>query len=226
VVLTAHLDHVGVGEPVRGDRIYNGAMDNASGIATLLEVARHLRESQARLARSVLFLAVTGEEKGLLGSKFFAARPTVAPRELVANLNMDMFLPLFPLERLTVYGLDESDLGDDVRAVAAQHRVLIQQDPEPLRNLFIRSDQYSFIRRGVPALAFKVGYEKGSAEEKVAKSWLKERYHAPSDDLNQPVDLDAAARFNRILADLAQRIANRAHAPKWRHQSFFRRFAG
>ena len=144
---------------------------------------------------------------------------------MVANLNMDMFLPLFPLRGLTVYGLKESDLGDDIRAVAQEHGVSIQDDLEPLRNIFIRSDQYSFIRRGVPSLAFKLAYEKGSAEEKIARSWFKERYHAPSDDLNQPVDIEAAARFNGIVADLAKRIANRADRPKWRQESFFRRFA-
>jgi Zn-dependent M28 family amino/carboxypeptidase len=225
VVLSAHLDHIGKGQPIKGDPIYNGAMDNASGIATLIEVARSLRESKKKLRRSVVFLAVTGEEKGLLGSKYFAARPSVNASGIVANLNMDMFLPLFPLRILTVYGLDESDLGADVRAVASTLGLEVQADPEPERNSFIRSDQYSFIRRGVPALAMKVGFLKGSPEAAVSARWRNERYHAPSDDLQQPFDLSAAAGFNRVLLTLTERVANRAERPRWSESSFFRRFA-
>jgi Peptidase family M28 len=225
VVISAHLDHVGVGEPIHGDRIYNGAMDNASGVASLLDIAHALEESHAKHRRSLLFLALTGEEKGLLGSKYFAAHPTVKAGSIVADLNMDMFLPLFPLHSVTVYGLNESDLGDDARAVAKTQGIRIQDDLEPERNIFIRSDQYSFIRRGIPALAFKVGYEKGSPEEKIVKTWLKERYHAPSDDTKQPVDLECAARFNNLLRALALDVANRPERPKWNAKSFFRRFA-
>jgi len=143
---------------------------------------------------------------------------------MVADLNIDMFLPLYPLHVMTVYGLQESDLGQLVRAVAEPLGIKIQDDPEPLRNVFIRSDQYNFIRRGIPSLAFKVGYEKGSPEQAIAKKWLKERYHAPSDDLNQPVDLQAAAEFNRVMVLLAQTVANRSERPKWNGNSFFRRF--
>jgi hypothetical protein len=225
VVLSAHLDHLGTGEPIGGDRIYNGAMDDASGVASLLEMAEALHESRARLRRSVLFVAVTGEEKGLLGSEFFASHPTVNKKSIVADLNVDMFLPLFPLRRITAYGLNESDLGAQLREVGARMGVAIQDDPEPARNVFIRSDQYSFIRAGVPSLAFKVGYEKGSAEEKIAKAWLKERYHAPSDDLNQPVDKACAARFNEVVLELAKVVANRSERPRWNTDSFFRRFS-
>ena len=225
VVLSAHLDHLGVGRPVNGDSIYNGAMDNASGIAAMLDVAQTLHESGAKLSRSVLFVAVTGEEKGLLGSKFFANHPTVDSKSIVADINTDMFLPLFPLHRLTVYGLDESDLGDDVRAVAKTMGIEVQPDPEPIRNVFIRSDQYSFIRRGIPALSMKVGYAKGSPEEQTSKNWLKERYHAPSDDVNQPVDKKAAADFDRLVARLIEKVANQAERPKWKDTSFFKRFA-
>jgi Zn-dependent M28 family amino/carboxypeptidase len=172
-----------------------------------------------------LFVAVTGEEKGLLGSRFFASSPTVDPKKIVANINTDMFLPLFPLKRLTVYGIDESDLGDDAIAVAKSLGVAPEPDPEPKRNVFIRSDQYSFIRRGIPALALKVGFAKGSAEERTAKTWLKDRYHAPSDDLKQPVDKDAAAEFDVLVAKLIERIANRDSRPRWKDSSFFKRFA-
>jgi hypothetical protein len=224
VVLSAHLDHVGVGEPINGDSIYNGAMDDASGIATILEIARVMHDSHAKLRRSVLFLAVTGEEKGLQGSKYFAAYPTVQG-ELIADINLDMFLPLHALHYLEVQGLDESTLGDDIRSVAAAAHVEVQADKEPNRNLFIRSDQYNFIRKGVPSLAFKFGYLPGSPEEKLHKDWLKDRYHAPSDDLNQPVDKAAAARFNEIILKLAEQVANDDRRPTWKQDSFFRRFA-
>jgi Zn-dependent M28 family amino/carboxypeptidase len=226
VVMTAHLDHVGIGEPINGDKIYNGAMDDASGIASILEVGRLLRESNVKLRRSVLFVAVTGEEKGLQGSRYFAAHPTVNEKSIVADVNLDMFLPLHSLHYLEVQGLGESTLGDDIRAVASAAGVQVQADKEPQRNLFIRSDQYSFIRHGIPALAFKFGYLPGSPEEKLHKDWLRDRYHAPSDDLNQPVDKTAAAQFNQIILTLLQRVANEANRPQWKADSFFRRFAG
>jgi len=223
VVLTAHLDHVGLGAAIAGDGIYNGAMDNASGIATLLESARAV--VAARPKRSVLFVAVTAEEKGLLGSRYYALNPTVPKDGLVANINMDMFLPLFPMKTLMVLGLDESDLGDDVRAVATAMNVAVQADPEPHRNRFIRSDQYSFIREGVPALAMKVGYEEGSPEAKIAADWTRERYHGPGDDLAQPIDRSAAADFTRLIGELCVRVANRDGRPQWKDGSFFKRFA-
>jgi Zn-dependent M28 family amino/carboxypeptidase len=223
VILSAHLDHLGRGAPVNGDAIYNGAMDNASGIATLLEIAAMLHESGVKLRRSVIFAAVTAEEKGELGSQFLASQPVV--RSAVADLNLDMFLPLYPLRILTAMGAQESDLGDRLRAVAAPLGIAVENDPEPLRNRFIRSDQYSFIKRGVPSLAFKVGYAKGSAEEEISRKWYAERYHAPSDDLNQPVDLKAAADFNRLLLMLTESIANDPRRPRWKPESFFRRFA-
>jgi Zn-dependent M28 family amino/carboxypeptidase len=225
IVFSAHLDHLGIGKPIGGDAIYNGAMDNASGIASLLDVAAMLKESGARPRRSVLFVAVTAEEKGLLGSKFFARHPTVGRGAIVADLNTDMFLPLYPLRRLTIYGLDESDLGADAAAVASAMGIALEPDPEPLRNLFIRSDQYSFIRRGVPSLAFKIGFGKGTAEEATFRAWLKERYHAPSDDLEQPVDKSAAESFDRFMVGLLGRVANRDERPRWRDSSFFKRFA-
>ncbi len=225
VALSAHLDHLGRGAPINGDAIYNGAMDNASGIATLLDIAATLHDSAAKLRRSVLFVAVTAEEKGLLGSQYFATHPTVKASEMVADLNVDMFLPLFPLKILTAVGAEESDLGDRLRAVAAPLGVKVQNDPEPRRNLFIRSDQYNFIKRGIPALAFKVGSTAGSPEEAISKKWLAERYHAPSDDVNQPVDLTAAADFNHLILLLTESIANQTERPKWKESSFFRRYA-
>jgi Zn-dependent M28 family amino/carboxypeptidase len=224
VVVSAHLDHLGVGTPVNGDRIYNGAMDDASGDASLIEIARAINRSGAKPKRSILFLSVTAEEKGELGSQYFAAHPTVSG-PMVADFNMDMYLPLFPLKYLEVQGLGESTLGDDIRAAAAEADVQIQADKEPEHNRFIRSDQYSFVKMGVPALAFKFGWVSGTPEEKIFRAWYAQRYHAPSDDLNQPVDLAAAAQFDAIIEKLALRVANADHRPEWRPESFFRRFA-
>jgi Zn-dependent M28 family amino/carboxypeptidase len=228
VVLSAHVDHLGVGEPINGDRIYNGAMDNASGVAALIEIATQLHEApqdSVRTARSILFVAVTGEEKGLLGSRYFVAHPPVPASHIVANVNTDMFLPLFPLKTLMVLGLDESDLGKDIRAVAGALSLGVQTDPEPNRNRFIRSDQYNFIRSGIPALAMKVGYEEHSPEAAIAQKWIAERYHAPSDDLDQPIDLSAAETYVEVVKRLALRIANRPDRPKWNDTSFFKRVA-
>jgi Peptidase family M28 len=224
VIVSAHLDHLGVGKPIGGDSIYNGAMDDASGVASLIEIAQSLNRERAAAKRSILFLAVTGEEKGELGSQYFAAHPTVAGR-IVADLNMDMFLPLFPLEWLEVQGLNESSLGDDVRAVAQATGVQVQADKEPNRNRFIRSDQYSFIKHGVPALAFKFGYVPGGPEEKIFKDWYTNRYHGVTDDLKQPMDLVGAAQFNDILKNLTLRVADAEKPPAWQPSSFFRRFA-
>ena len=224
VVLSAHLDHLGIGEPIKGDRIYNGAMDNASGSAVLLDIMASLKKSR-KLKRSLLFVFVTGEEKGLLGSRYFTAHPTVKPGSMIANINIDMFLPIVPLKVLTVYGLAESDLGNAAREVAQSLGVQVQADPEPQRNSFIRSDQYNFIRHGVPALAMKVGFEPGSPEQEIFKNWLTQRYHAPSDDLDQPVDLAAAGKYEEIIRALAIRTADEAKRPQWNANSFFRRYA-
>jgi len=225
VVFGAHLDHLGVGAPINGDRVYNGAMDDGSGIASLIEIANIAKLETLRPKRSILFVAVTGEEKGLLGSQYFTSSPTVPLKNIVADINMDMYLPLFPLKYLQVMGLEESTLGAEVRAAAEKAGVIVQADPEPQRNLFIRSDQYNFIKQGVPAVTFKFGYVKGSPEEKLAKDWLRERYHAPSDDLNQPVDKAAAAKYNRLMLDLGMRVADASVRPHWNADSFFRRFA-
>ena len=225
VVISAHLDHVGVGLPINGDSIYNGAMDNASGVASLIEIAKHIKAAGIHPRRSLIFAAVTAEEKGDLGSEYFAHHPTVPAKQIVADLNMDMFLPLFRLQYLEVQGLDESTLGDDVRAVAESEKVIIQADKEPDRNRFIRSDQYSFVKIGVPALAFKFGWVKGSDEEKIFQDWVHMRYHAPSDDLDQPVDAPAAAHFDHLLLLLATRVADADTRPTWKPNSFFKRFA-
>ena len=226
VVFSAHIDHVGnSGAPINGDRIFNGAMDNASGTAAALDIAAHLKETGARTKRSILFVIVTAEEKGLLGSKYYASHPTVAGKSIVADINSDMFLPLFPLKIVTAYGLDESTLGDDLRAVAAGMGLKVQPDPEPVRNVFIRSDQYNFIVKGVPSIMADFGSEKGSKEDQMEKDWLKNRYHAPSDDLNQPLDKASAGRYIEMLEKLLLRVANADRKPEWKAESFFKRYA-
>jgi Zn-dependent M28 family amino/carboxypeptidase len=225
VVLSAHLDHLGVGAPVNGDSIYNGAMDNGSGSALLLDMARALGRPGVKLRRSVLLVWVTAEEKGLLGSRYFAGHPTVPKGSIVADINTDMFLPIIPLKIITVLGLAESDLGELATAVANEHHIAVQPDPEPLRNSFVRSDQYNFIRAGIPSLALTVGALADSPERAVLKTWLTERYHAPSDDLQQPVNLATAAGFEEVIRGLVIRIANAPSRPSWKPDSFFRRFA-
>ncbi len=224
VVLTAHLDHVGVGRVENGDSIYNGAMDNASGTALLMDVARQLKARGTALKRSVIFLAVTGEEKGLLGSRYYAAHPTVPIGRVVANLNTDMFLPIIPFTKLMVNGLEESDLADDARRAAAVSGVDVITDPEPEENRFVRSDQYSFILRGVPALSLKVGFDRDTPAHKAVLEFRSKRYHHAADDLNQPVDMRSAAGFERAYIALVTEVANRPTRPAYFANSYFKRF--
>jgi Zn-dependent M28 family amino/carboxypeptidase len=221
VVLTAHLDHLGMA-PEGADRIYNGAMDNASGIATLIETAGTLARRGSRLRRPVLFVAVTAEEKGLLGSEYFARHPPIRRGALIANVNTDMFLPINPLRRLLVNGLEESDLADDVRRAAERVGVEVVTDPEPERNAFVRSDQFSFIRRGIPAVSLKGGFTRDSPEHQRVLAWRHERYHGVDDETDQPVDRQAAQDFNRLYAEVVTEIANRPTRPAWYPTSAFR----
>jgi Zn-dependent M28 family amino/carboxypeptidase len=199
-------------------------MDDASGVASVIEIARSFSQNRQRPKRSLLFVIFTGEEKGLLGSRYFAGRPTVPESAIVADLNMDMFMPLFPLKKLHVQGLQESTLADDARAVGAEHSIEIAVDPEPDRNSFIRTDQYSFVQAGVPALAMKFGWTADSPEYKTWRQWLAQRYHSTEDNLSQPVDKAAAAQFNSFLGDLARRVANDPGRPHYVPASFFHRF--
>jgi Zn-dependent M28 family amino/carboxypeptidase len=223
LILSAHIDHLGVGEPINGDRIYNGAMDNGSGCALLLDMAASL--SQEKFRRSILLVFVTAEEKGLLGSKFFAAHPTVDPKSIVADFNVDMFLPIVPLTVLKVKGLIESDLGDQATQVAQSFNVRVLPDLQPLRNSFIRSDQYSFVRHGIPSLNMEIGFDPGSPEQKIFKDWLTRNYHAPSDDTSQPINFSAAALYEEIMRKLLLSVANADERPHWKSDSFFRRYA-
>jgi Zn-dependent M28 family amino/carboxypeptidase len=223
VILSAHIDHLGIGEPINGDRIYNGAMDNGSGCALLLDMAASLQQEKSR--RSILLVFVTAEEKGLLGSKFFAAHPTVDPTSIVADFNVDMFLPIVPLTVLKVKGLAESDLGDQATQVARSLNVRVLPDLQPLRNSFIRSDQYSFVRHGIPSLNMEIGFDPGSPEQTIFKNWLTRNYHAPSDDTNQVINLSAVALYEEIMRRLLISVANADARPQWKADSFFRRYA-
>jgi Zn-dependent M28 family amino/carboxypeptidase len=149
----------------------------------------------------------------------------VKPGSIVANVNTDMFLPFFPMKYLIVHGLDESDLGDVIKKVAASMNIEAVNDPEPERNAFVRSDQYSFIRRGIPALSMKVGYLKDTPEAQRAKDWRTKHYHAPSDEWQQPLEMSAVADFDKVMARLAEAIADLDERPRWKDASFFKRFA-
>lgn len=224
IIVSAHLDHLGVGAPIHGKTIYNGAMDDASGVASVLETAKAFSESKTRPKRSILFVIFTAEEKGLLGSRYFAGHPTVPEHAIKAALNLDMFMPLFALKKLHVQGLEQSTLAIDAKKVGEEHHIVVAGDPEPDRNSFIRTDQYSFVQAGVPALAFKFGWEAGSPEYKAWRAWLAERYHSTADDLSQPVDLVAAAQFNSFYYDLAWTVADDPATQHYLDTSFFKRF--
>ncbi|HEX8239765.1 MAG TPA: M28 family metallopeptidase [Allosphingosinicella sp.] len=225
VVFSAHLDHLGVSAPINGDGLYNGAMDNAAGVAGLLDIARNYKARRAKPKRSLLFVFVTAEEKGLLGSRYFALRPTVPKGSIVADMNFDMALPIFPLKSVTALGADESSLGDVAAEVSRAQGLPLVPDPFPDRNAFVRSDQYSFIREGVPSLAFKFGFGPKDPEAEIEHQWRSTRYHAPSDDLSQPVAKADAIRLHDFVAELGLRVANAPERPSWGAQSFFRRFA-
>jgi len=220
VVLSAHLDHLGVASEGEGDRLFNGAMDNASGIAVLLQTARDLAKKKAP-RRSIVFAAVTAEELGLLGSRAFVTSAQAKKQRIVADLNTDMFMPLYPMKRVVVFGLEESDLAEDARVVAADLKIELQTDPQPARNRFIRSDQYSFVRAGIPSLATKIGFLPDTPDAQIESKWFTERYHGVSDSADQPVDLGAVGKYQEFTKRLAVRIANRKTAPRWNDHSVF-----
>ncbi len=225
VALSAHLDHLGVGAPINGDPVYHGAMDDASGVASVLDMAARLK-ARARPKRSILFVIVTAEEKGLLGSRYFAERPTIPKGSVVADLNLDMPLPLWTLKSVTVQGEAESTLGADARAVAKRQGLAIAPDPLPDRNSFIRTDQFSFVKTGVPALAFKFGFAKGTPQFDIEHEWRANRYHSPQDNIEQPgVMKDQAIRLDDYVAGIALTVANASRRPHWLETSVFRKYA-
>jgi hypothetical protein len=225
VVYSAHLDHLGIGEPVNGDRIYNGALDNASGSALLIELARAFRGMNPRPRRSILFVSVTGEEAGLLGSDYFARYPTVPKSSIVANVNMDEDLMLWPLEDMIPFGAEHSSLDGVVRKAAARMRLAISPDPMPEEVVFIRSDQYSFVRQGIPAVFPVPGFKSDDPKinpTAIFKNWERTRYHHPQDDMEQPGLLfEEAAKYARFVFLCGYFVAEEMQRPAWNRGDFF-----
>jgi hypothetical protein len=222
VVYSAHLDHNGIGAEVNGDKIYNGAYDNAMGVSLMLEAARAFAANPPR--RSVLFVAVTGEERGLLGSDYFAHYPTVPTESMVANVNLDMPLFLYPLADIIAFGSQHSSLEAVVREAIATEGFELTPDPMPEENIFRRSDQYSFVRRGVPAVFLVPGYTSSDPDidgEAVVKDHRKNHYHRPSDDMSRPFHWDSALRFARANVAIGRSIADTDERPTWNEGDFF-----
>lgn len=224
IVLTAHLDHLGRGAAVNGDSIYNGAHDNALGTAILLEIVRALNASGVRPKRSILFAAVTAEEKGLVGSDYLATHAPFPSDKLVANLNIDMPLMLTPTSDLIARGEEHSTLGTTARAAASAHGYRLSADPAPEQVSFIRSDQFSFIQQGVPALVLGGGSrarDKNIDANELRADFVKNHYHQPSDQTNLPMDFAGAADLARINLRMLLDIANAPTAPAWKSKDFF-----
>lgn len=224
VVLTAHLDHTGVGPAVKGDTIYNGAYDNAAGCAILLEVARTIAQAPERPRRSVLITFVTAEEKGLLGSDYFARNPTVPQEAIVANVNLDMPILQWPLAEVVAFGAENSSLGAVVQQAVKAGGLTLAPDPLPEENLFVRSDQYSLVKQGVPAVYLMPGFTSKDPQKdggEILGRFLATHYHQPSDDLSLPIDLEAVAAFTQANYLIAIAIANDTTAPTWKPGNFF-----
>ncbi|MBD8527907.1 M28 family metallopeptidase [Pseudomarimonas arenosa] len=222
VVYSAHLDHLGLGAPVNGDAIYNGALDNALGVALLLETAR-LAKAAPAVARSQLFVAVTAEEKGLLGSDYFAGHPSV-PGELIANINMDMPVVLGPVRDALPIGIEHSDLESVVRDQASALGLQLSADPFPEEVVFIRSDQFSFIRRGIPAVYIDGGVISagpGFDAKQSLTDFLRTHYHQPSDQADLPIHYPSAARIADLNAAVGAKVADQAARPRWNAGDFF-----
>lgn len=224
VVLTAHLDHLGIGAEIDGDGIYNGALDNALGVAILLEAARRMVDASTRPRRSVLFVALTAEEKGLLGAEHFVSTPPVAKAGIVANVNMDMPVVLGDLSDVVPIGIEHSSLQAVVEAAAKDIGVALSPDPKPEETVFVRSDQYAFIRAGIPAVYLDGGIKGRDPHFDGLASldgFLIGHYHRPSDDANQPIHYPTAARIAALNALIAERIAEAEERPRWNEGDFF-----
>jgi len=225
LVYSAHLDHLGIGEPVKGDSIYNGALDNASGCAILLEVARAFSKMNPRPKRSILFVAVTGEEAGLLGSDYFAHYPTVSKDAIVANVNMDEDQMLWPLQDIIPFGAEHSTLDGVVKRAAERLHLALSPDPMPEQVIFIRSDQYSFVKQGIPAVFPTPGLKSNDPKiDPVAifKDWEETRYHQPQDDMQQPnLDFNQAVKYAQFAYLCGWLITQDPQRPAWNAHDFF-----
>ncbi|MDB5668983.1 MAG: peptidase [Alphaproteobacteria bacterium] len=221
VVVGAHLDGYGHGEPIDGDGLYNGTFDDAAYVATLIRLAEQRQGRGFR--RPILFAAFTGEEKGLIGSRWLVDHLPVPSEQVAAMINLDQLRPIFPLDLLTVHALEDTTMGEDARTVAEGMGIRVRLDPEPERNLLQRSDHWPFLMADVPAINFVFGYEPGSDAERRYRLWYQTRYHHPGDDLTQPWDPVAAERFNRFFYDLVGRVADSDRRPAFTGTNPYRR---
>ena len=224
VLYSAHLDHIGIGTPVDGDAIYNGAYDNATGIAIMLEVARVFSRLEQRPKRSILFAAVAAEEKGLLGSDYFANEPTVPMENITSNVNLDMPLLLYPLGDVIAFGAEHSSLEDVVRRAAGQVELELSPDPFPEEVIFIRSDQFSFVQKGVPAVFLVPGMQSADEEingQEIYMHFLGTHYHQPSDDLDRDFNMESVYKFTAANFLIGLDLANTAVNPTWNEGDFF-----
>ncbi|MDF0543083.1 M28 family metallopeptidase [Sphingobium sp. H39-3-25] len=224
VALSAHLDHIGISKPKPGDKpgtdyINNGALDNAAGIATMLEVARAMAEAPVKPRRSIIFVASTGEEKGLLGADYFARHPSVPVSQIVGNVDLDMPLLLYRFTDLTAFGADHSTLGPIVAKAVAPMGVKLSPDPMPQEGIFTRSDHYMFVKQGVPAVFLATGYANGG--EKAWGAFLSGNYHHPGDDMKQAIDWDSGARFAEANYRITRAMADDDAPPMWFKGDFF-----
>ena len=230
VVFSAHLDHIGVNKHSDGhsdeneDVINNGALDNASGVAILLETARLLASQPVAPKRSILFVVVTGEEKGLLGSSYFANNPTVPAMQMVANVNLDMPLILYPFADVIAFGSTHSSLGAIVEAAGKKIDISLSPDPMPEQALFTRSDHYNFVKAGIPSVFLMTGFKSKDPEidgGKMFGDFLKNHYHQHSDQTDLPIRWDAAASFAEVNMMIGLEIANGEQRPSWNQGDFF-----
>jgi Zn-dependent M28 family amino/carboxypeptidase len=224
VVYSTHLDHLGTGAPIDGDSIYNGLYDNALGVAVTIEIARAFASLSVPPRRSIVFVAVTGEEEKLAGSDYFAHYPTVPSSAIVANVNIDMPMFLFPMNTVTGYGAEHSSLEGLTTEEARKEGFEYIPDPFPDQVYFIRSDQYSFVRQGIPSvyLAEGIGSSDPAVDGRaVLDAFFAEHYHQPSDDLSQPIEWETALRFSRAGARIGYRIAMEDQRPTWNEGDFF-----
>jgi hypothetical protein len=212
LVVSAHLDGFGYGAPVAGDTLYNGAFDDAAYVSTLIRLAE--RRHGGGFRRSVLFAVFTGEEKGLLGSTWFVRHPTVARERLVADINLDMVRPLFPLKALTMLAMSDSTLAAAARSVGHTLHIEMRADREPERHLLERADHWSFLRAGIPATTFVFAYDPNTEAERRYREWYRVRYHRPQDDMSQPIDFQAATAFNRFFYALTAEVADADARPE------------
>ncbi len=224
VVLTAHHDHVGVGVPVEGDDIYNGALDNAIGTSALLAVAKALTEADEAPRRSVLFLAVGAEEKGLIGSDYWTAHPTVPLDKVIANINLDGAMPFYDFRDIIAFGAEQSQMGERLATAGATLGLTVAPDPFPEQGIFTRSDQYSFVKKGIPALFLYMGFTDLEGQNVGRPWWDKtyvEVYHLPGDDLSLPHDYAIAAKYAEMFRRVTLTVTETTEKPRWYGDSLF-----